>query len=139
MSAIHVSVDDPPSVSGEEFLRDDITPARFERSGRVTSGLVFARAFSERLEVVSTCRSKRGRIVCAHGDVIEPLVIEEVDLPDHLLVHMTVDPNIFSVVTVGIDRLASIVRDVANRRRVSVELVDSERGDPIRFLATGEG
>ena len=137
MNGIQLPVDSPPSVSCVEFLASDSSPARFEESQSASPGLAFACAFSEQLIVTSTCRGKRGRIRCARGVVAQPLVIEDVSLVDGLQIDMLVDPTIFSVVEVGTTALAAIARDVANRRRFPVELIDSENGGEVRFLASG--
>ena len=139
MHKIHLPVDDPPSVSCIEYLVDDSNPAHFEESQSASPALAFACAFSERLIVTSTCRGKRGRIRCAGGVVVEPLVIEKVSLVDSLQVDMLVDPTILSVVVVGTTALATIARDVANRRRLLIELIDSEEGREVRFLHGNAG
>jgi len=137
MSRFQVPVDQPPSVSGLEILREDLNPARFERSAVAGLGLSFARAFSARLEVTSTCRGRRGRIVCAGGEIVEALAIEEVALPDGLRIEMTLDPAIFPVPSLGTVALAGLVRNVANRRRLTIELLDAERSTPVHFRAPG--
>jgi len=137
MSRFQVPLDHPPSVSGLEVLRDDLNPARFEPSAVASLGLSFARAFSARLEVTSTCRGRRGKIVCAGGEIVEPLSVEDVGLPDGLRVDMSLDPAIFPVSSLGTAALAGLVRDVANRRRLAIELLDAERSTPVHFRAPG--
>jgi hypothetical protein len=137
MNKIHLPVDAPPSVSCIEYLVDDSNTVHFAESQSASPALAFAYAFSEQLIVTSTCRGKRGRIRCARGVVVEPLVIEKVNLVDGLQIDMIVDPTILSVVVVGTTALATVARDVANRRRLPVELIDSEEGREVRFLADG--
>lgn len=135
MNRIHVGVDSPPTVSTQEFLAEDSDPARFEQSRDASPALAFARAFSERLAVASTCRGKRGRIACERGVVVEPLQVEEVSSADELQIDMALDPTIFSVLEVGPAALAGLVRDVANRRQVPIELRYSLDGHAVRFVA----
>jgi hypothetical protein len=87
-------------------------------------GLAFARAYSARLEVTSVCEGKRGRIVCSRGEVVEPLGIDDVELPDGLRVHMEVDSAIFSAQSLEKGAFETVVGDVARRRGVSIDVVD---------------
>jgi hypothetical protein len=138
MNRIHLHVDDPPTVSAQECLFEDSDVARFEDSGDASSALAFACAYSERLAVTNTRRGKRGRMVWERGVVVEPLLVEDVNRDDELQVDMIVDPTIFSVVEVGTTALAGVVRDVANRRKLLVELRHSaEPGRQVRFVADG--
>jgi hypothetical protein len=85
-------------------------------------GVLLARAYSARLEVTSVCGGRMGRIVSAHGEIVQPLVVSDVDLPDSFRVHMEVDPEIFDADALDALALKTVAQEFADRRHVKVEL-----------------
>jgi DNA gyrase/topoisomerase IV subunit B len=130
-------MDDPASVAPSHMLVTQGSETVFIETNAPRLGLLIARGFSARLEVTSTSKGAQAQLICEGGELVEPVLPRPSADPDHLRIRFGPHPDLFAPHDLHGVMLASLIRDLAILREVSITLCDHRSAPTLFYRARG--